>query len=322
MAHSEEIQAKFRNRLRGALAAGFVALACACIHRHGGKQGTGMVAFTSDDKLMIRGDCKSLGNGCAALKPTEADVYASERYDAYRTSGFVTLKPHMQLRIVAPIMRPGSSPIGPKPEANVAAEGDSITVKAGAGLMGYQTAVYSVREGEDSGSVEIERSAITVQPIGKHSDADLVHTDYLRSIQKSAFLRLYFQLRHAPASHRQVMLVADSQGELNEASGEFEPVPDEYCAAEHPHARCIEFPQFTAVNAEIRVFVKKKPIYVPLSATVKDAMIAAGMTGPAAKVSKLKIKRYWDGRFVPVAFDPEKTPILSLTVSGDDRITF
>jgi hypothetical protein len=282
-------------------------------------RGAQLVAFTDAGKLMVRGDCRTRTKGCTPLKPTEADLYASERYDEYKESGFVTLKPHMQLRIVAPVMRAGSV-AAPVASDGGAAQGNNITLRAGSDLAGYETAVYSVIESKN-GSVAIRLNDITMQPIGKHSDEDLRHTDYLSSVAKPAFVRLYFQLRHAPASHPQVLLIGDSQGELNEASGQFEPAPDAYCAAAHPHARCLVFPRFTAVNVEIRVFVRKRAVHVPLSATVSDALVAAGIADPKSKLKKLKVKRIWDGHPVPLTYDRERTPILGLTLAGDDRIS-
>lgn len=278
-----------------------------------------MVAFSDQSKLMVRGDCRTLSKGCSPLKPTEADLYASENYDSYKESGFVTLRPNMQLRIVAPVLRPGSQA---DPAASTGpSQGSEITLRASNDLTGYETALYSV-SGDRDGAVSLRLASISLQPIGKHNESDLRRTDYLAKLKKSDFLRLYFQLRHAPAGHPQVLLIGDSQGELNEASGQFEPAPDQYCAEQHPHARCIVFPRLTAVNAEIRVFVRRHAVHVPLSATVSDAIVAAGFADPPAVVRKLKLKRMWDGHLVPLTFDRTNTPILSLTVSGDDRIAF
>jgi hypothetical protein len=296
----------------------WLSISAGCLHRRGAE----MVAFTNQNKLMVRGDCRTRSKGCAPLKETEADLYASEQYDSYKESGFVTLKPNMQLRVVAPVMRPGSK-ADAAAVASDGAKGSSgeISLRASGDLTGYETALYSLRANK-AGSVSLRAPSINLEPIGKHNQTDLTQTDYLASIKKPCFLRLYFQLRHAPASHPQVLLVSDGQGELNEASGQFEPVPDAYCAAVHPHARCIVFPQATAVNAEIRVFVRRRAVYVPLSATVSDALVSAGIADPKDKLRKLKIKRVWDGHPVRVTFDRDTTPILGLTLSGDDHITF
>jgi hypothetical protein len=240
----------------------------------------------------------------------------------YKQSGFITLKPQMQLRIVAPIRKDGTK--DPDSMTSSAGPGGVITARAPKNLMGYETAIYTVvgRPGGVEGSVSLRLDGISIQPIGKHSEAGMVQTDYLASVTKPRFLRLYFQLRHAPADHAQVLLVGDSQGELNEASGEFEQDPDTYCAAEHSHARCIVFPPQVAVNAEILVYVRKRAVHVPLSATVSDALIAAGLKDPQSVAGDLTIKRIWDSHSVDVNFDPDKTAILNLPLTGGDRIGF
>lgn len=282
-----------------------------------------MVAFNGQTGLMIRGDCRTRSKGCVPLKPTDAETYASEQYDMYKQSGFITLKPQMQLRIVAPIRKDGSKD-EPVAMASSAGQGEAITARAPKSLIGYQTAIYTVvgRRGSVDGSVSLRLDGISIQPIGKHSEAGIVQTDYLASVDKPRFLRLYFQLRHAPADHSQVLLAGDSQGELNEASGQFEQNPDAYCAAQHPRARCIIFPPQVAVNAEILVYVHKKPVHVPLSATVSDALIAAGVKNPKAIANRLTIERVWDSHTVDVNFNPDTTTILNLPLTGGDRIGF
>lgn len=288
-----------------------------CLHR----QGEQMVAFTEQNKLLIRGDCRTRSKGCWPLKPTDAAEYSSEHYDEYKQSGFVTLKPNMQLRIVAPITSTGGAepPTGSDGTAGQV-PGAQTSLQASRDLSGYETAVYSVRQAAN-GAVVLKLAGITLQPIGKHNEADLTSTDYLANVTKALFLRLYFQLRHAPADHPQVLLVGDSQGELNEASGEFEQAPDAYCAARHPHSRCIVFPRFTAVNVEILVFVRKRPVHVALSATVSDALVAAGISDPKMALGKLKITRIWNSHAVNLRFDRDSTSILDLELIGGDRIS-
>jgi hypothetical protein len=320
MALSEDLFIRYRRFVFFSTMTVAAVATTACLHRGGAE----MVAFTGQSGLMIRGDCHTRSKGCVPLKPTDAEIYASEQYDMYKESGFITLKPDMQLRIVAPIRKDGSE-AAPVSTGNAAVrQGTAITAHAPPNLIGYETAIYTVvgRRGSVEGSVSLHLDGISIQPIGKHSDAGMVQTDYLAIVNKPRFLRLYFQLRHAPANHPQVLLVGDSQGELNEASGEFEQDPDAYCAAEHPHARCIIFPPQVAVNAEILVYVHKKPVHVPLSATVSDALIAAGVKDPKSLADDLSIKRIWDSHAVDVNFDPDSTAILNLPLTGGDHISF
>jgi hypothetical protein len=59
-----------------------------------------------------------------------------------------------------------------------------------------------------------------------------------------------------------------------------------------------------------------------LSATVSDALIAAGVKDPKSVADDLSIQRVWDSHTVGVNFNPESTAILNLPLTGGDHISF
>jgi hypothetical protein len=285
-------------------------------------RGPALVVTNDQNKLFIRGDCPSNSTSCTPLKQTEADQFASTQYNQYRESGFVNLQPGMRLHIVAPVMRGGAEPQMPltEPDSGGAAS-STITARASRDLLGYETARYILRPAS-GGRVMPKLESIDVEPLEKVAPADLKRTDYMEDVPKEGFFRLYFQLRHAMKDHNTVLLVSGSEGALNEASGAFEEDPDAYCSATHAGTTCIAFPKFTAVSAEIKVYVKKHAVYVPLSGRVSDALISAGIHDPNSIARKLRVERVWDSRLVPVKFDSESVSLLRLPLVGGDRITF
>jgi hypothetical protein len=282
-----------------------------CIHH----RGAAIVAYTEQKRLLVRGDCPQSSDTCSPFKPVDAGEYASEQYDHYRESGFVTLRPDMRLRVVAPIMRHGSS------ASPVVTDVAPVDVKSSADLLGYETAVYSLIPGP-AADLSVELDDMSVKPVAQTSPDALERRDLLEALPKNVCLRLYFQLRHSMKDHTTVLLMAKTQGELNEASGKFEENPDDFCAAPHNDAHCLAFPKFTAVTSEVKVYVQKRPVYVPISATVREAVLAYGDADPQTVAPRLKVGRSWNSHLVPVRFDAKSSAILSLPVVAGDRITW
>jgi hypothetical protein len=298
------------------VSAGLVSVSC--LHHHGRAV---MVAYTDQKRLVLRGDCPQSSDTCSPMAPTEAAEYASEQYDHYRESGFVTLQPEMRLRVVAPIIREGSSQPPVTQTAGATVSSEPLTVKSNPDLLGYETALYNLIP-ERSGSLSVELEKISVKPVANVNPEVLTRRDWMEGMPKHVFLRLYFQLHHSMKDHVAVLLLADTQGRLNEASGEFEENPDLFCSEPHNDAHCLAFPNFTAVTAELKVYVRKRAVYVPLSATVGEALTAYGDVDPNAVASHLRLARVWNSRLVPLRFDKRSSAILSLPLVTGDRINW
>lgn len=240
-----------------------------------------IVAYTEQEKLFVRGECPPSTETCLPFKGIEADRYASQQYDHYRESGFVTLRPDMRLRIVANRDRPGS-----------------------------ETAVYNLVAAGNDGTLCLEPDGA---PDRKH---------FLEGVPDNVWLRLYFQLRRSMKDHSDVLLFAKTEARLNEASGAFEEDPDGFCAAPHDDAHCVAFARSTAVTVEVKVRVRKRDIYVPISATVRDALAAYGNVDPQHVAPHLKLERLWAANLVPMRIEAKTPEILSLPVVAGDRITW
>ena len=282
-----------------------------------------LMLLARGNQVLLKGMCRPHSKSCTPLEPTDTGQYADKRYSNYRQSGFVNLDPTMRLRIVAPVMRPGSTEaVTSNTIAADAGRGSPITAYVSKDVLGYETATYSLEPGSQE-SVSVGLDSIQLRPAGSAKLQELPRTDYLKDIPESAYLRLYFQLRHSDGDHPIVLLQARTQGQLNEASGAFEEAPGKFCAAPEPASvRCITFPKFAAVNAEIEVTVNKKLVYVPLGSTVADALSAYGVDDPKQVSQSLKITRVWQLSRVPVKFDRDSTIALQLAVVGGDRITW
>lgn len=122
--------------------------------------------------------------------------------------------------------------------------------------------------------------------------------------------------------HTTVLLFAKTEAILNEASGAFEEDPDGFCAAPHNDSHCLAFPPSTTVTPLVKVRVHKRDIFVPISATVRDALAAYGNVDPQHVAPHLKLERLWAANLVPMRFETKTPAILSLPVVAGDRITW
>jgi hypothetical protein len=83
---------------------------------------------------------------------------------------------------------------------------------------------------------------------------------------------------------------------------------------------CISFPFDFGVSAELRVRMNGREAFVRLDGMVLDAL---GLPNLSADVPKnLRIMRRYQGRSVPVTFDPVAKDILRLTVMPGDELTW
>jgi hypothetical protein len=311
------IETAWRKHVAVFLPVMFLGLASlSCLHR----RGPAMALFQNNGKVMLRGDCPQGAEHCFPIDPTPPDDYASGRYDQYQRSGFVSLQADMRLRIVSPILRPGSKlAVQTVAETKGPANASPLAAKASDDLLGYQTAFYNIDITGKSGQITVELDSIDLQPAGKNSGTELTRKDYLKGAPQPGFFRLYFQTRESPSDRAQALLASASQGELNLASSEFEDSAG-YCDAPHKGVYCTAFPPGTAVNAEIKVYLKKRAIYLPLSATVDDALKAGGVDDPKAAIAQLSIRRLWDAQLVPLQFSRQSTAVLAMPLIGGDRL--
>jgi hypothetical protein len=83
---------------------------------------------------------------------------------------------------------------------------------------------------------------------------------------------------------------------------------------------CISFPFDFGVSAELRVRMNGREAFVQLDGIVLDAL---GLPNFPADVPKnLRITRLYQGRSVPVTFDPAAKDILRLAVMPGDELTW
>ncbi|MBV9157194.1 MAG: hypothetical protein JO097_13105 [Acidobacteriaceae bacterium] len=269
-------------------------------------------------RLFLTPDCQPGRGPCIPGTPVLASDYVDRRYQDFRESGFIDLDSDMRLRVVGPIMRPGTEgpPLIASASSRSPSGGLNMNVLASPDLLGYESAIYALRPTENG--IAATLISIDVKPIAG-SAADLRKTDYLRLPNSPQYLRLYFQLQRSDFDHNSALLTADSLSALDQVSRRFEKDPSAVCAAT---AGCITLPRGVVMIPELAVHVRERTVYVALESNLQDALRSAGEHDARTLVKSLRISRRLGTRQVPIRFDRTSDEVLGLPLIGGDQITW
>lgn len=206
-------------------------------------------------------------------------------YGSFAHLGFIDLVTNFRLRVVSP--------------------------SAGA----VEFATYEIRP--DRGRLRLTLTAVETSVQGKVQPSARPRDGYLLGVS-GVCLRLFLLTRVSSSDHDVAILEATSPEAMERATEAFEARP-EGCAK---MPGCVPVPKGVAVMPEVRVRVQGRPVFIPLGATVRSALAAAGEETPARVTSRLRILRPFDGRLVPVRFDATESAILRLSLVGGEELTW
>lgn len=203
-------------------------------------------------------DCP--GEGATPLTPRSAHF---ARYGCYLQTGFVDLEAGMRLKLVKPVLAAGETAL----KTEVAAQQDlNLTVRSN--VTGVETRYWEVRA-RQGGGVAVAETGF----------ADGAARQY----------RLFFQARDLDRERKITLIGGATRAELDTATQNLE----SYCGSK-TGARCLAMLPGMVIGAEIPVRVNGQAVYVPIGATVREALPRAG------NASRIQLERLWRGRMRPV----------------------
>ena len=177
-------------------------------------------------------------NGCAHRATT-----ARPNSDQLRNDSFLDLTPGGQLRIVMPVLKPGTSPVVTGQQRQ---EGSTIVLSA-SNLLGYSSSYYAV-EGRGSGTVRLRFNSAEVTREGiTRSQATPPDLPFALP-QKAGHLRLIYLLRSSQADHN-MAIVAVRKRELLQSFTEQVQADPSRCTSTK-HIFCSWVPTGIAVRPE------------------------------------------------------------------------
>lgn len=235
------------------------------------------------------------------LPPSIAYRYALGSYD---TTGFFELTPDFRLNVVSPIYQDGQ----PK------------TVEH---QLGYEVSYYSFRSAANEGLVTASLTSVTEFRTGEHETPKFSPRNSVDFPSSPNYFRLV--LKTEKSSSKQITLSflvgsADEQ-RLDAGTKQLQAASVDSCqAVTLSGVTCIAFPFDFGVSAELRVQTNGRDTFVRLDGTVLDVL---GVPNISADVPKnLQITRLYQGRHVPVTYDPETKDIFQLNLMPGDQLAW
>lgn len=243
------------------------------------------------------------------------------RYGVYYSSSALNVEPGFVLKLVSPLLRPGSGPL--VVDANIPDRPGPIDVRYSDNLEGFETSTYQILPQRPSG-VRLQLASVEQNRQGISSPARQPSAFQLDLPPATRHLRLLF-LRRKSASDRDITLVAaPSLQLLDESARRIQAASDAVtaCSAE-PAGRCLLIPPLTALNLELLVRVNGRSVSVPVGGTVGHALASAGLAAGPHRLDpqsgSLHVRRPWHGKAIPILPDGPGR-LFSLVLLGGEEI--
>jgi hypothetical protein len=234
------------------------------------------------------------------LPPSIAYRYQLGSYD---TTGFIELTPDFRLNVVTPIY-----------------DGESQTLE---NQIGYEIAYYNFAPAAGDARVAASLTSVAEFRPGQPETLKTTSRNRMDFPTSPNYFHVAFKTEKTSARHvtRAFLLSSADALQLDAGTKQLQATSVDTCeAVSTSSVKCIGFPQNFGVSAELRVRVNHKEVFVQLDGIVLDALGLPSLSVPVPR--HLRVTRLFQGRRVPIAFDPTKKDILALTLMPGDEITW
>jgi hypothetical protein len=239
-----------------------------------------------------------------------ADTFPLNPQTAFKLLHTDDISPPILLQVVSPIL---TSPDTPDEPLQTTGDGNSLnlTLKAPAGFIGYETAVYSTQPKPSGGF------AITALYADRHINQTTEHTpkpatNYFNFAANAAYYRLI--MKSGQTNFTALVIAAPTRAELSRESVLADSA-DGSCD-KLPPGHCIAIPKRVAINEMIPVKVNGNDLLVRWAADVAEALRDARI-----RSTDVVLIRPWKGHAVPVNVDSGNQSVLKLPLQGGEEIT-
>jgi hypothetical protein len=277
------------------------------------------------DKLEADG-CVAAGDGFGlATRITESvplnpnAAFTLLRYPIY---DYRDLGPEYRLFSAGPILREGAKPDAPAIVSTESAGnggGLNVTVKASPDLIGVETAWYAIKSNANRNGMIIVFLSAEDRIGDQVSHPDKPRVDYLHFSTQAAYYRFFLHTAVSQSDHLAIVLAAPTKQELHDQTRLLLSDPN-VCAKAASLGMCVEAPFGSALSPALVATVNGREVAMRDRWTVRGALQAAGVTQPESVLPTLQVKRFYDGRLVPLRFDHRQNEILDLALSGREDI--
>jgi hypothetical protein len=227
----------------------------------------------------------------------------SYRYQlgSFDTTGFFELTPDFRLEVVNPIY-----------------DSDSQTVEH---QTGYEVSYYAFKAAPHDNRLTASLTSVSEFHPSQGTIPKTTPTSRVDFPTLPSFFHLVFKTEKTSSRQitRAFLLSSTDDSRLDTGTKQLQAASVGTCeAVSTPGVGCAGFAPNFGVSPELRVRANGKYVFVPLDGSVMDAL---GMHGLDADVQKnLRVARLFNGRRVPIVFDPANKDILGLTLMPGDEI--
>jgi hypothetical protein len=235
------------------------------------------------------------------LPPSIAYRYELGCFD---TTGFFELTPDFRLNVVSPIYQDGQ----PK------------TVEH---QLGYEVSYYNFRASQNDSRAGVSLTSVTEFRTGEHETPKTAPRNKIDFPSSPNYFRLV--LKTEKSSTKQItlsfLLGSPDEQQLDAGTKQLQAASVNSCqAVTLSGVTCIAFPADFGVSAELRVRTNGSESFVRLDGIVLDVL---GLRSFSADVPKnLQITRLYQGRRVPILFDPTTKDIFRLNLMPGDELVW
>jgi hypothetical protein len=249
-------------------------------------------------------DARRVRRAVAERFPLPPSIAYRYELGSYDTTGFFELTSDFRLNVVSPIY-PGDQP------------------KTIEHQLGYEVSYYSFRSAANDGRVRASLTSVTEFRTGEHETPKAAPQNRVDFPASPNYFRLV--LKTERSSTKQITLTfvlgsADEQ-QLDAGTKQLQAASIASCQAVTVSGMtCISFPFDFGVSAELRVRLNGREAFVQLDGIVLGAL---GLRDFEADVpTNLRITRLYQGRRVPVMFDPATKDIFWLSLMPGDELAW
>ena len=186
---------------------------------------------------------------------------------------------------------------------------------------GYEIAYYAFRSLPGENRLTVSLTSVAEFHASQTAVAKTAPRNNLNSPAQPGFFHLLFKTDKTSARHttRAFLLSSPDESKLYAGTKQLQAAPVDACQAMSTSGgNCIGFPPNVGVSPELRVLANGKEAFVRLDGMVLDAL---GMKNVSASVPKnLHVTRLFQGKRVPIVFDPADKDILRLTLMPGDEL--
>ncbi len=253
--------------------------------------------FSSTDTRQIR-------RAVAERFPLPPSIAYRYELGSYDTTGFFELTSDFRLNVVSPIYQ----------------DGQTKTIEH---QLGYEVSYYSFRSAANGDRVTASVTSVTEFRTGEHETPKAAPRNRIDFPESPTYFRLV--LKTERSSTKQITLTfllgSPEEQQLDAGTKQLQAAAIDSCrAVTLSDVACMSFPFDFGVSAELRVRTNGREAFVQLDGMVLDAL---GLPNLSADVPKnLRITRLYQGRRVPVMFDPLTKDIFRLSLMPGDELAW